>query len=64
MDGFVTKLGGNSSVLNQPTWSDEPMPDILEDGPTLPTVMSFFGSVSVLRHWVEVGFDASIIDSI
>jgi hypothetical protein len=63
MDVFVTKLGGNSAFLNRPMWFDQPMPDMLEDGPTVPMVMSFFGSVSVLRHCLEVGFDASIVDS-
>jgi ankyrin repeat protein len=62
-DGFVTKLGGNSSLLNQPMWFDLPMPDMLEDGPTLPMVMSVFGSARLLRHCVELGFDASIADS-
>jgi hypothetical protein len=62
MDGFVTKLGANSSLLNQPMSFDQPMPHKLEDGPTRP-MMAFFGSGSVLRNRAEVGFDAPIVDS-
>jgi hypothetical protein len=61
--GFAAKLGGDGSLLNQAMWFDQPVPDIPGAGPTLPMVIVFSRSVGVLRHCIEVGFDAAIVDS-
>jgi hypothetical protein len=63
LTGFAAKLGGNGGLLNQAMWFDQPVPGLLEDGPTLPMVAAFFRSVGPMRHCLEIGFDLAIADS-
>jgi hypothetical protein len=63
LTGFATKIVGNGGLLNQAMWFDQPVPDILADGPTLPMVAAFFGRVGPMRHCVEIGVDLAIADS-
>jgi hypothetical protein len=61
--GLAGRLGGDGSLLNQAMWFDQSVPDTLEAGPTLPMVFASSRSVGVLRHCMEVGFGAAMVDS-